>query len=187
VRGFSLLELLFALALVAGLAALGFEAYGVFSQSAALTTGADAVSDLLAEGRDDAITQNITVEVRIYADASGAYRVAQLHWLKSDGTRPALRPALFLPSSVVFDATAAHSSLIAANPDTVAPDASDPRVNGLTRAFHFLSDGSTDLDPAGKWFLTLRAVMQSDPTHFPGNWACLMIDPATGRVSILRP
>ena len=186
-RGFSLLELVFALALVAGLTAIGLKGYGVFSQAAALTTGAEEASDLLAEGRDDAITQNITVEVRLYADAGGVYRAAQLHWLKSDGTRPALRPPFFLPTSAVFDGTAAHSSLIAANPDTVGPDAGDPRVNGLTRAFHFLSDGSTDLSPGAKWFLTLRAATQSDPANFPSNWACLMIDPATGRVSILRP
>jgi uncharacterized protein (TIGR02596 family) len=186
-NGFSLLELLFVLTIVAGLGTLSFAAYSAFSQASALSTGAQLVSDLLAEGREDAITQNITVEVRLYADATSAYRVMQLHWLKPDGTKPALQLPLFLPSAVAIDATAEHSTLIGLNTDTVAPDASDPRVNGATRAVHFLADGSTDLDPAESWFLTLRAATQNDPAHFPDNWACLTINPATGKVAILRP
>jgi uncharacterized protein (TIGR02596 family) len=186
-RGFSLLELLIVVAIVAGLGALGFAAYSAFRQASAISTGAQLVSDLLAEGREDAITQNITVEVRFYADADSAYRVLQLHWLKPDGTKPALALPLFLPEPVAIDATAEHSTLIASNTDAVAPDPGDPRVNGATRAFHFLSDGSTDLDPAESWYLTLRAGTQSDPAHFPDNWACLTINPTTGKVAILRP
>ena len=186
-RGFSLLELLFVLTIVALLGALGLAGFTAFSQASAIATGAEMVNDLLAEAREDAMTQNITVEVRLYQDATSAYREMQLHWLKSDGTKPALRPPVFLPKAVVFDDTAEHSTLIGSNSDTVKPDGSDPLVTRGTKAFHFLSDGSTDLDPAQSWFLTLRAATQNNPTRFPSNWACLTINAATGRVQIIRP
>jgi hypothetical protein len=92
-----------------------------------------------------------------------------------------------LPAWVVIDATPAYSSLIAENPQIATPDASDARLNSQTRVFHFLPDGSTDLNPATNWFMTVRAATQSDPAHFPSNWACVQVDPTTGRPQIYRP
>jgi hypothetical protein len=94
---------------------------------------------------------------------------------------------LLLPAWIVIDATAAHSPLIAENTNAPPPDASDPRLNSNTRVFHFLPDGSTDLNPATNWFMTVRAASQSDPAHFPANWACVRVDPTTGRPQIYRP
>lgn len=170
----------------------GLAAYSGIIQATRISTAADAINDLLAEARADAVTQNITVEVRLYdipgsADPTPAYRAAQLHWLKPDGSHPAINNPLFLPVSVVFDSTVQHSTLIAGNPITPTADAADPRMNAQTRIFHFLSDGSTDLAPGTSWFLTLRAATQSDPAHFPGNWACVTLDPTTGRAQIFRP
>ena len=191
-RGFSLLELLFAMALMAILLALAFGSYNSFAQATALTTGADLIDDALNEGRQSAMTQSCTVEVRIYAlpsqpETPSAYNALQLHWLKPDGTTPPVSSPVFLPVSIVIDATSAHSSLIGANPETTTPDATDPRLNSETRVFHFLPDGSTDLNPATKWFLTVRAATQSNPAHFPSNWACVQVDPITGRLQIYRP
>ena len=186
VSGFSLLELLFVLALVAGLVAATLGAYHSINQADSLDTAVQEVSDLLTEARGDAMTQNISVEVRLYdvpgtGDANPAYRVMQLHGLKN-GASP-----LFLPDSVVLDTTEAHSSLIAANTEAPTPDASDSRLNAQTRVFHFLADGSTDLNSTAEWFLTLRPATSSDPAHFPTDWACLSLDPTTGRVQIFRP
>ncbi len=185
-RSFSLLELLFVLALVAGLAALSMAGYSSLAQAAAVTTGADMLSDALTEGRASAVAQNTTVEVRIYdlpphPGAIPVYDALQLHWLKADGTTPPVTRPTLLPAWVVIDATAAHSPLIAAN------HVSDVRLNSDTRVFHFLPDGSTDLNPATNWFLTVRAATQSDPAHFPSNWACVQVDPTTGRAQIYRP
>jgi hypothetical protein len=107
--------------------------------------------------------------------------------VNAGGTTPALQPTLDLPAAVVMDATAAHSTLIGANGEAPTPDATDGLLNGQTRVFHFLPDGSTDLNPAMVWSLTVRAATQSDPAHFPNDWACLVIDPPTGRVQIYRP
>jgi uncharacterized protein (TIGR02596 family) len=191
-HGFSLLEMLLVLAVLAGMAALAMEGYSATVQSAAITTGANMASDVLTEGRADAVAQNTTVEVRIYdlapqPGAAPVYSAMQLHWLKGDGTTPPAAKVTLLPAWIVIDATPAHSPLIASNTQTATPDASDPRLNSQTRVFHFLPDGSTDLNPAINWFMTLRAATQSDPARFPTNWASITVDAATGRPQIYRP
>ena len=190
--GFSLLELLIVLALLAGLIVLALNGYSALAQASAITTGADMLSDALTEARQSAVAQNTTVEVRIYdlppqPGQAPAYDALQLHWLKSDGTTPPVTHALILPAGAAIDATPEHSPLIGSNHQTATPDAIDSRLNSDTRTFHFLPDGSTDLDPAAKWFLTVRAAIHSDPAHFPSNWASISVDPTTGRVQIYRP
>jgi uncharacterized protein (TIGR02596 family) len=191
-RSFSLLEMLLVLALTAMLVAMAMEGYSAMVQANAVTTGADMVSDVLTEGRCDAVAQNTTVEVRIYdlppqPGAAPVYDALQLHWLKADGTTPPVASPTLLSVWVAIDATATHSPLIAVNPETATPDASDARLNRQTRVFHFLPDGSTDLDPATNWFMTVRAATQSDPAQFPSNWACISVDATTGRPQIYRP
>ena len=191
-HGFSLLELLFVLVIVGVLVSVSLAGYASIAQATALTTGAAALSDLFTEAKQDAVTKNLSVEVRIYdvplsTDSHSAYRALQLHWLNADGTTPGIAPPLYLPASMIMDATVQHSSLIAANSQTVPTDMSDPRLNRQTRVFHFLADGSTDLTPGEPWFVTLRAESASDPNHFPNDWACLTLDPTTGHVQTYRP
>jgi uncharacterized protein (TIGR02596 family) len=190
--GFSLLELLLVLALVGILTSVAVAGYSAMMQSAALDSASSLVEDALNEARQDAATKNITVEVRFYAvpgqgQTGLVYQVLQLHWLNADGTTPAISRPLSLPSTVVIDATASHSSLIGASCDTATPDPTDSRLNSQTRVVRFLADGSTDLTATQSWCLTLRAASQSDPNHFPANWFCLTLDPVTSRVQILRP
>ena len=191
-RSFSLLELLLVLAITTVVLALAAEGYAGMVQASAVTTGADMISDLLTEGRTDAVTQNTEVEVRIYdlppqPGAAPVYDTLQLHWIQSNGTTPPVANPLLLSSWVVIDTTATHSPLIASNLQGATPDATDARLNSSTRVFHFLPDGSTDLNPATNWFMTVRAANQSDPAHFPSNWACVAVDAATGRTRIYRP
>ncbi len=161
-----------------------------FSQAidaSAIDNGAQLVRDCLAEARQDAVTQNTAVEVRIYPGATGSgYGTLQLHWHNADGTTPALAPLVILPTGAVIDATAAHSSLVT-NTQAPAPDPSDSRLTAQTRCFHFLPNGSTDLATTSQWMLTVRPVAQSDPNHFPANWACVTLDPVTGRAQVYRP
>ena len=150
------------------------------------------LSDAFTEARTSAVAQNTSVEVRIYdlppqPGAAPAYDALQLHWVKADGTTPPINNVLLLSTWAAIDATAAHSPLIGANPQTATPDAADTRLNGQTRVFHFLPDGTTDLNPATNWFLTVRPATQSDPAHFPSNWACVKVDATTGRPQVYRP
>ena len=191
-QGFSLLELLMVIVLIAFVLLLATGGYSAVVQSTALSTGAQMIEDTFSEARQAAMTQNTTVEIRIYSLAPQAgsppvYDALQLHWLKPDGTTPPVGNLVTLPAAVVIDATAAHSSIIAANSQVATPDATDKCLNNQTRVFHFLPDGTTDLDPTVKWFLTLRPASQSDPAHFPSNWAAVQVDPTTGHGQIYRP
>jgi uncharacterized protein (TIGR02596 family) len=184
---FTLLEVVVVLviALLIGFAAL--TSFSKIIEGGAVTTGAQMVADCLAEGRQDALTQNLPMEVRLYATSTAGYSVLQLHWKDADGTTPAAATPVILPSSVVIDATALHSTLVTTNQSQPAPDPGDPRLNALTRCFHFLADGSTDLSPGVSWTLTVRAAAHSNPAQFPANWACITLDPYTGRAQTYRP
>jgi len=191
-KGFSLVELLVVILLMAFLLAISVGGYTAMIQSTALTTSAAMIQDTLAEARQSAMAQNSAVEIRIYdlppqPNSTPVYCAMQSHWIKADGTTPPVSNPLFLSTSVVIDENPAHSSLISANNQIATPDATDSRLNKQTRVFHFLPDGSTDLNPSTKWFITVRAANQSDPAHFPSNWACIQIDPTTGRAQIYRP
>ncbi|MCE0483862.1 MAG: Verru_Chthon cassette protein D [Methylacidiphilales bacterium] len=191
-RAFSFLEVLFVLALIAVLLSISLAGYSALIQANSITAGAAMISDELTEARSDAVAQNMTVEVRLYAVAQPAsstlaYTVLQLHWLKADGTTPPVKLPLILPTGIAIDATPIRSSLIGANPEPVPADATDSHLNSQTRVFHYLPDGSTDLNSTTSWFLTIRAATASDPAHFPSDWACIQVDAATGRTRILRP
>jgi len=186
--GFTLLELIVAMGISLVLVCLSVVGYTRFIESTAIDSGASMVNDALTEARQDAVTQNNMVEVRFYAATAGnAYDALQLRWHNTDGTTPAAAPAIVLPTAAVIDATTIHSSLVTTNTEAPASDATDPRLNALTRCFHFLPDGSTDLAATGKWMVTIRALSQSNPANFPANWACVEIDPLTGRTQVYRP
>jgi uncharacterized protein (TIGR02596 family) len=177
---FTLLETLLVVTVVAIVLAIVISAYNSSAQATAVTTGATMIA------------RNTTVEVRIYdlptSSSGGAvYDALQLHWVNATNSTPPMSSAVFLPSWVVIDATATHSPLIAQNPETATPDANDARLNSQTRVFHFLPDGTTDLNPATNWFMTVRVANQSDPANFPSNWACIRVDPTTGLPQIYRP
>jgi uncharacterized protein (TIGR02596 family) len=185
--GFTLLEILLTMTVVL-LLYLAMAGFSRLIESSAIDGGAQMISDCLAEARQDAMTQNTTVEVRVYAAATGSgFGTLQLHAHNADGTTPAMAPPVVLPVNAVIDATAAHSSLVTTNAQTPAPDPGDSRLTPQTRCFHFLPNGSTDLATTSQWTLTVRAVSQSDPSRFPSNWACVTLDPVTGRAQVYRP
>lgn len=186
--GFTLLEVLTATVLVMLLLYLSVAGYSHFIESAAITSSAQMVGDALAEARQDAVTQNGTVEVRLYAvPGANAYNALQLRWHTTTGSTPPVAAAILLPTGAVIDATPTHSSLVTTNTQTPESDTTDPRLDARTRCFHFLPDGSTDLAATGPWMLTIRAASQSNPAKFPANWACVEVDPATGRTQVYRP
>ncbi len=185
--GFTLLEILLAMTVALLLLYAAVAGFSRVIDASAIDNGAQLVGDCLAEARQDAVTQNTAVEVRLYPVATGnGYGTLQLHWHNADGTTPAIAPPVILPTDAVIDATAAHSSLVT-NTQAPAPDSSDSRLTAQTRCFHFLPNGTTDLATTGQWTLTVRALSQSDPNHFPSNWACVTLDPVTGRAQVYRP
>ena len=186
-RAFTLLELLLATVVVLVLAYFSMAGFSKLIEANALGTSAQLVRDCLAEARQDAVAQDTTVEVRVYAAPGGnGFNALQLHARNADGTTPALALPVLLPAGAVIDGTAAHSSLVTTNSQP-PPDATDSRLDANTRCFHFLPGGGTDLAPPGPWTLTVRGAGLSDPSHFPANWACITLDPVTGRAQVYRP
>jgi len=186
------LEVVLALAVLLALFYFGITAYTRIVEASAVEAGAQMINDQLADARQDAISQNMAVEVRLYETAPvpgrpTAYGSLQLRWKESDGTTPPAARPLLLPQAAVIDATAVHSTLVTTNTEPPTADATDLRIDPLTRAFHFLPNGSTDLAPTGQWTLTVRAATQFNPANFPANWACVEVDPVTGRTQIYRP
>ena len=187
-RAFTLLELLLAVALILAMGYLVVAGLSRLMEANALGTASQMVRDCLTDAREEAVAQNITVEVRLYAAANGnGYQALQLHVRNTDGTASSLAPPVILPAAAVIDATPSHSSLVTTNSQTPAVDASDARLNAQTRCFHFLPTGMTDLTAPGPWQLTLRGAAYADPAHFPVNWACVTLDPVTGRAQVYRP
>ena len=186
-RAFTLLELLLATVIVTVLAYFCLAGFSRLIEANALGTSAQMIRDSLIEARQDAVAQNITVEVRVYADSTGnGFNALQLHARNTDGTTPALSLPVLLSVGTVIDATAAHSSLVTTG-SSLPADSTDPRLNAQTRCFHFLPSGATDLAPPGPWTLTVRGAGSSNPARFPSNWACITLDAATGRAQIYRP
>ena len=180
------------LVIIAGLAAISLGVFSSVTRGASITAGAQMINDLLTEAREDAVSENSTVEVRFYQVATiqnptPAYRAVQLHWLKPDLTTPGIRTVAYLPGTAVIDPSAAHSSLIGGNNLAATPDAADPNLNAQTRVFHYLADGTTDLAPGSSWFLTVRADNAAAGAPLPADWASVTVDPVTGRTQILRP
>jgi len=165
-RSFSLLEMLLVLALLAVAVVLVMEGYSRRFRRAPRPPGG-MISDALTEGRSDALAQNTTVEVRIYdlPPQPGATRfTARCNSTAQGGrTTPPVASPTLLPAWVVIDATPGAFPLIAANSQIREPDAGDTRLNSQTRVFHFLPDGSTDLNPATNWFMTCARRPNRDP------------------------
>jgi hypothetical protein len=70
--------------------------------------------------------------------------------------------------------------------DAGAANNSDPSLTGHV-AFHFHSDGSTDLTPGRLWFLTLVGQDPGPQASPPANYFAIQVDSATGRVRSYRP
>lgn len=186
-RAFTLLELMLAMLISIILIGCAMAGAAKLLEANAIGTGAQMVQDGLAEARQDAVTQNLTVEVRVYAAPGGnGFDTLQLRSLNADGTTAPLARRLLLPTGAVIDGTATHSSLVTTN-SRPAADAGDPFLDANTRCFHFLPAGGTDLAPPGPWMLTVRSAAAGDPSHFPSNWACITVDPVTGRAQIHQP
>jgi prepilin-type N-terminal cleavage/methylation domain-containing protein len=125
--GFTMLEVVLAMTIAAIVVCLSVAGYTRFIEATAIDGAAQMVNDVLTEARQDAVTQNKTVEVRLYAASGGnAYDALQLHWVDSDGTTPAAAPAVILPQAAVIDATPSHLAVVTTHLDATAAKSVEP-------------------------------------------------------------
>lgn len=202
-RAFTLIELMFVLAIIALIFSMVIPAGQTIMSSNQLSHAGDQVVAILKMARQMAITTNHPMEVRFYqygdpqaagedvnSPATGHYRALQVFEILDSGTASALGKCELLPTSTIFDAGSTLSSLFGTM-TRIAPRTNLPRagLNYNALAFRFLPNGSANLPKKGAlWYLTLHNITDRDNlTSPPPNFITVQIDPANGGLKIWRP
>jgi len=209
--GFSLVELLVVLVIIAIVSAFAIPAIMGALQSSSLTSAGDEVSAMLSLARQHAMARNRQVEVRWYqfadpsfpgevagSPATGHFRAVQAFEINESGTAVEFTKMQRLPAGIIMDAGTTLSSLFGSTFATSSPQTTSIPLAGTLYnycAFRFLNDGSTNITTIGAgsavgppWFITLHSLNYGDNLAAPPkNYATMDIDPTNGSATIFRP
>lgn len=203
---FSLLELLVAMAIFAVIAVFAAPAVTSLLRGSKIQEGAQIITSQLSMARQQALTHSRAVEVRFlcYGDPEhpgespgdpSSWRFQAVHLLEIDdaGTAVPLGKTVRLPEGLVLD-DAKYSSLISESAQGVQTPGKDhpdlPRGIGRRyrySSFRFHPDGSTDLSPTRRWYVTLVAAHDRTGDQLPPNYVTIQIDPLGGTLRTFRP
>ena len=208
--GFTILEMLMVMEIIAIIAVFTLPATTGILQSSNLAQGGQVLADQIALARQYAVSTNHSVEVRFYRFAdpenvgeklndpgTGAYRAVQMFEVLDSGTN-ALGKLQRLPGPIIVDSGVYLSTLLQADTSASAPLTKAgselsyqlPTVdsNYVSSSFRFLPDGSTDLAKSKTWFLTLHHRNLKDPSlSLPADFITIQIDPYNGKIQSYRP
>ncbi len=206
--GFSLVELLMVVAIIAIISAFVIPAASSIMMGSRLSGAANQVLSALANARQTAIVHNRTVEVRFYQfgdpetpgedpakPETGRYRAIQAFEYDEHGAALPVTSVERLPDGIVFDSNIALSTIFeprqakAFTPPLDAP-AILPRGVGTKyncSAVQFTPSGSTKFG-LGNWFVTLHRLTDGDNLSAPpANYASVQIEAISGAVKVYRP
>jgi uncharacterized protein (TIGR02596 family) len=215
-RGFTLVELLVVIAMIALLATFAVPSIDSMIGANDINRSQQAVQDSLAFARQTAIARNRRVEVRFYkldhpesVGSDQTFCAMQAFLIDESNKVTPVGRITRLPRSVLMNEVEANSTLIGKLSDKNFSDPSnDPKIslgsNGTSytaKAFQFRPDGSTDLSPpTDKWYVTIHATRSgladtfrddrvggNKATRPPLNFVTLQIDPVSGSVRSYRP
>jgi len=216
-HGFSLLELIAVIVIIGIVAAFAVPAASTILKGSQMTQASQIVVDQISLARQQALARNRAAEVRFirYTDPEvpgdkgpdgkdGAFRAIQVFEVLENGVAVPLDKPQLLPQSVVMNAGKELSSLLGdtsttgwpkeVNKSKVKSDKTAPKLPRKIEdeyeyvAFRFMPDGSTNLKPTDKWFVTIHN-MNDKPTgtNPPNNFFTLQIDPVSGASKGYRP
>ena len=190
-KAFSLIELLIVVAIMSLLVALSIPAMNSIAQGSGVTRGGQTVGDMIILGRQEAVSKNRDVEMRIIrvpASQSGntGGLVAMQLWELTDASARPLSKVSRLPQGVTISSNLTMSPLLSA----------DSSVRNTT---NFAGLGNCEylgfkIRPNGMLvgsvttnnnFLTIGSA--SDTQVPPANYYTIRVNPITGRVNIYRP
>lgn len=214
-RGFTMVELLVVLSIMAILAALAVPSFRSVVQNYQLKDAGNRVIGFISQSRQWALSRNQDVEVRFYKDTrNGQYdsvvSLVPVNANISGSSAQWLAKPYYLPTGVSFNVGgASYSSVITAltsnstsnnSPYSVTADTSAGTPSTLQGegyvGFRFRPDGSTDLDPAAMsnagvsaWCLTLTNIGSSaGSSGAPANdFVTILVDPVMGRTRLYQP
>jgi len=194
--GFSLLELLVVVAIIALLTALVTPAVQSVTGGLDITRAADLVSTYIGIARQTAVTRNRNTEVRFYflKDSFGVERcrALQIFLQKDDGSGwDAFGRIQKLPDSICIDSGSELSPLIGRQTKKAGSDS----LPGVGTGYQYVvityrPDGTAKPITGNTTdnFITLRLSRLDDPlTTLPDNYATIQIIPVTGQVRTFRP
>jgi uncharacterized protein (TIGR02596 family) len=205
---FSLIELLVVIAIIGIIGAFAVPAAGNLLKGSSLTQAANLLSDQMAAARQQALTRNRSIEVRLYSfvdpeqpgETTPYYRALQYFEIGEGGVANPVGKVSRFPDSVIMNPATVISSLLGgfvpSKPGTNDPDlARGVKRNYEYVSFRFQPDGSTSLSPTGGpsnglWFITahlLNDIGRAQGGNPPPNFFTWMIDPVSGSAKILRP
>jgi uncharacterized protein (TIGR02596 family) len=166
-RGFSLVELLVVISVIAIIAGFAVPAVTTMIRGSSLTQGSQAITDQIVLARQLALSRNRSMEVRFYKYAdpetpgedvkdpkTGFFRACQTFEILDNGGALPTGSMTRLPVGVIMNEDKL-STILSQRPHE-KPKSSDPALpdtqaqrNYEYVALRFLPDGSTDLPPTG--------------------------------------
>jgi uncharacterized protein (TIGR02596 family) len=202
--GFTLIELLVVVAIISLMVVS-------VVRGAQLTQSGQLIETQLQVARQEALSQNRTVEVRFYklpVSGTSAFTAIQPFIISSSGSvTPADKPR-YLVGNMIMDSGngqtqdngstlstllnqnqgTALSTLPQPNPFVSPQSISSTGTNYTGVAFRFNPDGSTDLPVSNSWFVTIHAGTDGDNlATAPKNYYTIAIDPYNGHINDFHP
>ena len=181
VPGFSLIEVLVVVTILAVLAGMALTGFNSVSASSRIQRAADTVADSLILARQQALTRNRIMEMRVFEETSGSPRSFRIYERSGTNITPVSRKFTF-PEGTSF--LLPVSPLLAAAPSSAIP--SPCRVITLQPNGEPLLPASIAANLASA-SLAVGLERDASSTDCPKNCAVIFINPYTGLVSTYRP
>ncbi len=210
-KGFSMIEIMVVIGIMAGLFVIGAPTMGAIFSTSKLSQGASHLQNFLQRAAQIALKENVGVEIRFYRfddpntpqkdELFQAYRMfrikpndttstgAQVELL-AEGIEPLQRmPGNCFIADKNNMSTLLSDKVIVGTEENVRGIQPRRRVSADYRGFLIRPDGSVNLPPDAKWFLTVLAKedFYKKREHAPNNYSCMTVNPSNAGVKIYTP